>query len=249
MGVAGPNCAGEIGQEKQVCSLPRRQRHQSAHTCRRGVGLRALRPVAQRVLLMSLTPTIDVLRGAQIQPWIGALARLRIAVFCEWPYLYAGDADDEAEYLKCYAHASDAVLVVARIGAEVIGCSTALPLRDETPNLQAPFVNAGIEVDSVCYFGESVLLPQWRGRGLGHRFFDARETHARTLAGVSHTAFCAVLRDADDPRRPLATRTLESFWRTRGYLRQPQLVAQMDWREIDTDHRSVHTMTFWTHAL
>ena len=37
--------------------------------------------------------------------------------------------------------------------------------------------------------GYSVLLPQYRGIGLGHRFIDLREDHARAM-GRSHVAFC-----------------------------------------------------------
>ena len=33
----------------------------------------------------------------------------------------------------------------------------------------------------LCEVAESVLLPAWRGRGMGHRFFDLREEHARSL--------------------------------------------------------------------
>lgn len=194
-------------------------------------------------------PHIEVLHGAQIQPWIAALATLRIAVFREWPYLYAGDLQYEAEYLQTFVRSPSSVLVLARSGDAVIGCSTALPLGDETPNVQAPFRDAGIALASVCYFGESVLLPQWRGQGIGHRFFDARETHARSLTGISLTAFCAVERAADDPRRPAAARSLHAFWSARGYQRQPQLSASMDWLELGDTQPSTHTLTCWTRQL
>lgn len=198
---------------------------------------------------MSPAPSIELLRGAAIQPWIHALAQLRIAVFREWPYLYAGDADYEAQYLQTYVRSAGALLVLARDGETVVGCSTALPLSDETPEVQAPFVAAGIALHSVCYFGESVLLRQWRGQGLGHRFFDAREAHARGLAGVTHSAFCAVDRDPRDPRRPAEVRSLEAFWTARGYQRQPQLVASLHWLELGASTPSPHPLTFWTRAL
>lgn len=198
---------------------------------------------------MADTPRIDILRGAQILPWIGELAALRITVFREWPYLYAGDADYEAEYMQTYARSPAAALVLARAGQQVIGASTALPLSDETANVQAPFIAAGIEVSTLCYFGESVLLPQWRGHGLGHRFFDAREAHARSLPGISHCAFCAVDRADDDARRPSGARSLHAFWTARGYVCQPQLRAHMDWLEVDQQQPSSHSLSFWIRPL
>lgn len=44
--------------------------------------------------------------------------------------------------------------------------STALPLKDEDDAFVRPFIEQGFDVDSVCYFGESILLPEYRGQGL-----------------------------------------------------------------------------------
>ena len=49
--------------------------------------------------------TVDVVAvsGTAVAPYLDDVARLRIAVFREWPYLYAGDAAYEATYLQAYA--------------------------------------------------------------------------------------------------------------------------------------------------
>ena len=44
------------------------------------------------------------------------LARLRITVFRDWPYLYDGTLDYEQEYLAKFAAAKGAVCVIARDG-------------------------------------------------------------------------------------------------------------------------------------
>src|SRR3546814_19537468 len=75
------------------------------------------------------------------------------------------------------------------------------------------FLAAGIDVRSLFYFGESVLLPQFRWLGVGHRFFDEREAAARS-AGATGATFCAVDRDPDHPARPSETRDLTPFWRS-----------------------------------
>jgi hypothetical protein len=43
------------------------------------------------------THRIEVVRGAGAGPWLEAVAALRIAVFRDWPYLYAGDAGYERD--------------------------------------------------------------------------------------------------------------------------------------------------------
>jgi len=52
-------------------------------------------------------------------------------------------------------------------------------LVDDGPVFAAPFAAVGIDPAGVFYLSESVLLPAWRGQGVGHAFFDAREAHAR----------------------------------------------------------------------
>ena len=46
------------------------------------------------------------------------------------------------------------------IGETVVGASTAMPMSQETPEFQAPFLAQGWDVGRVFYYGESVLLPE-----------------------------------------------------------------------------------------
>ena len=71
------------------------------------------------------------------------LAHLRIRVFADWPYLYDGDAAYEADYLKEFAAAPDAVLVAAFAGARIVGAATAAPMvRQLTRALQSSVIMA-----------------------------------------------------------------------------------------------------------
>lgn len=197
---------------------------------------------------MSSLPTITALHGPGIVPFLDEVARLRIAVFRDWPYLYEGDPDYERGYLAAYARSPDSVFVLARDGDMVVGASTGLPLLEDAPTFRQPFLDAGLDPAPVFYFGESVLLPAYRGRGLGHAFFDAREAHARRLGRFASTAFCAVDRDHDDPRCPPGHRGNEAFWHKRGYRRRPGLSMRLRWEEIGGGERE-HALTFWTRAL
>lgn len=98
-------------------------------------------------------------------------------------------------------------------------------------------------------FGESVLLPEYRGRGLGVRFFHEREDHARALGRFDLTCFCAVDRPLDHPRRPAGYQPLDRFWEKRGYRRQPALKASFSWQDLDEDRESPKSMTFWMKRL
>lgn len=192
--------------------------------------------------------TLETLSGAALAPHLDAVANLRIAVFRDWPYLYEGDAAYEREYLAAYARSADSVVVLARDGDAVVGASTGIPLAEDSAEFQQPFHERGIDVAKVFYCGESVLLPRYRGRGIGHAFFDAREAHARALGGFGYTAFAAVDRDAGDPRRPPAHRGNEAFWRKRGYVRQPGMTMRLHWNEVGLGEVE-HPLTFWLRPL
>lgn len=189
------------------------------------------------------------LRPADYARWRADVARLRIEVFRAFPYLYEGDLGYEERYLDTYAQSADSLWVLALDGDTVVGASTGLPLADEDEAFQLPFIERGIDPQRVFYFGESVLLPAYRGQGLGHGFFDAREAHARALARFDWTAFAAVDRGADDPRRPLAHRDNDAFWSKRGYVRQPGMGFQLAWKEIGEDAESEKPLTYWLRAL
>lgn len=187
--------------------------------------------------------------GPAVAPYLDDLARLRIAVFRDWPYLYEGDFGYEQHYLAAYADSPRSVFVLALDGEQVVGASSGIPLADDGEAFQQPFRERGMAVDEVFYFGESVLLPAYRGQGLGHRFFDEREAHARRLGGFAWTAFCAVERDADDARRPADHRPNDAFWRKRGYRRQDDMFCTLSWAECGDESACAHRLRFWLRPL
>lgn len=189
------------------------------------------------------------LSGEALNQYIPELSRLRIQVFRDFPYLYDGDPEYEARYLQTYIQSPDSVIVLAFDGDKVVGASTGIPLNYETDEVKAPFIKAGIDVDSVFYCGESVLLSQYRGQGAGVAFFDHREEHARELGGYKYSCFCGVQRPEDHPRRPAGFRPLDNFWRKRGYEKHPELQTTFSWKELDEDEESPKPMTFWMKKL
>jgi len=194
-----------------------------------------------------MSVTVAPVTGAGLVDVIPALARLRIAVFRDFPYLYDGDADYEADYLADFAAAEGAVIVVARDGTEIVGAATAAPLGTQDTAWQAPLATAGFDVARTFYFGESVLLDAWRGQGIGHAFFDHREAQARTH-GASHAAFCSVIRAADHPARPADHRPLNDFWRRRGYGPLDGVTTWFDWKTVGGGEER-HELQYWTRRL
>jgi GNAT superfamily N-acetyltransferase len=192
--------------------------------------------------------TFETLAGPALHPLLPDLARLRILVFRDWPYLYDGDEAYEREYLRAYAEAPGAAVVVCRDGDRAVGAATCEPMTETHAPVRETFVKAGLDPAPFCYFGESVLLREYRGQGAGGRFFAEREAHARRL-GLRFATFCSVLRSPSDPRRPADHTPLDGFWRRRGYMPRPDLVVSLDWKEVGAEAEMPHPLSFWIKDL
>jgi len=186
--------------------------------------------------------------GAELAPHLDALGALRIAVFREYPYLYVGSLENERDYLGTYVRSEGSLVVLVFDDDRVVGATTCLPMTDEGPEFKAAFVEGGYDIGTICYFGESILLPEYRGRGIGKEFFVRREAHARKL-GMRLSTFCAVDRSAGHPLRPEGYRPLDEFWCSQGYVKRPELQATFEWKEIGEDEESPKTLTFWVKEL
>ena len=188
------------------------------------------------------------LTGPELDAALDDVARLRIEVFRDWPYLYDGDLAYERDYLAAYRESAGAVVIGAFDGATLVGAATGSPLTDHAEDFARAFDGTGLLLDDIFYCAESVLLPGYRGQGIGHRFFDLREDHARAK-GFTRSAFCAVQRPDDHPLRPEGYRPLDPFWRGRGYAPLPGVVAEFSWTDVDRDAETTKPLQFWCRSL
>ena len=191
---------------------------------------------------------IEALTGAALEAALDDVARLRIKVFRAWPYLYDGDLAYERDYLQSYRDSALAVVVGAYDGDTLVGASTGAPLADHAADFAAAFEGSGLDLAEIFYCAESVLLPEYRGQGAGHGFFDAREGHARKH-GFRRAAFCSVQRPADHPLRPAGYAPLGPFWRKRGYTPLEGAVAQFSWKDLGQPEETPKPLQFWIRAL
>lgn len=201
-----------------------------------------------------MSVAIRVLNPDEAQARLHEIAALRIKIFRDFPYIYDGSVDYEVQYLRRYFNAPDARFVAAFSTEKttedstpkemLVGVATCLPLIQEEDFVQQPFLQSGIQLEDVFYFGESLLLSEYRGRGLGHHFFDEREKIAHSH-GARITAFCAVDRPPVHPLRPSNYRALDGFWHSRGYVRQPELQSRFSWKDLNESAESEKNMIYW----
>lgn len=191
---------------------------------------------------------IRSLTGEDLENVLNDLARLRISVFHDWPYLYEGSMEYEARYLQRYIETEGSVIVGAYDGDRLVGAATGEPLGNEYEAFQAPLKERGYDTSKIFYLAESVLDPAYRGQGIGHRFFDGREAHARSL-GFDQAAFCGVIRPDDHPMKPADYRPLDPFWRKRGYEKLENVIVTFPWLDIGEAEETEKPMQVWYRRL
>ncbi|MBL4917391.1 GNAT family N-acetyltransferase [Szabonella alba] len=192
--------------------------------------------------------SVRTLTGSALEAALDDVAVLRIAVFRDWPYLYDGSLDYERRYMESYRNSAGAIVVGAFDGARLVGAATGTPMEDHAGEFAAAFAPMGIALQDIFYCAESVLMPQYRSRGIGHRFFDEREAHAAAL-GRRHVAFCSVLRPDDHPMRPKGARSNDAFWRKRGYAPLPGVMAEFSWTDLGKAAETKKLLQFWMRTL
>ena len=191
---------------------------------------------------------VRILHGGALDAALDDIARLRIAVFRDWPYLYDGTLAYERAYLATYRDNPGALLVGAFDGDSLIGASTSTRMEDHAEAFSTPFKATGIALSDILYGAESVVLPPYRGLGLGHRFFELREAHARTM-GRAYVAFASVKRPDTHPLRPATDRTNDAFWTSQGYAPLPGVVAEFGWKDVGDSAETIKQLQFWMRRL
>lgn len=193
--------------------------------------------------------TLKAFRGEQAREYVRPLAQLRMEVFREYPYLYEGNYEYELKYLERYFRSPRSFMLMAFDGTEIVGATSALPLDDEDEDFQAQYKILGYRPSEIFYLGESVLLKDYRGQGLGREFMKQREKEAWRHKTFRYCSFCSVDRNSDDPRKPEGYRTLDHFWTTQGYKRIPEGLTYISWKEIGEEKETPKAMQIWIKEL
>lgn len=189
---------------------------------------------------------ISLIKGSEIIQHLEALAKLRIEIFKEYPYCYDGDMEYERKYLSRYAECNESIMVLAKINDQIIGASTAIPLVDETDAFKEPYLSEDIR--KIFYLGESVILPEHRGKHFYQHFFRLRE-EAALVYGCKKTVFCAVEREAGDFDKPEGYRPLDLVWSHFKYKKNTARITQYAWKDVNSSHETLKKMVFWEKSL
>lgn len=185
------------------------------------------------------------LTGAQARKYVRDLAALRVKVFWDFPYLYEGNLEYEEKYLETYFKAKHSFIFLVEDEGKIVGATTGIWASEEEESFRKPFDEAGLSSQNLFYFGESVLLPEYRGLGIGKKFFEEREAFARSLPFIHALSFCAVVRAEDHKLKPHDYKPLDPFWRSQGFEKVSGMTTDYEWLDRGEVTPTSKKMQFW----
>lgn len=184
--------------------------------------------------------------GKDIRNVIRELSQIRIQVFKEWPYLYDGSLEYERQYLQNYFDHPRSLCILVSVDEKVVGVSTLMPLEGEHGDLKNPVLEAGYDISKIFYYGESCLLPEYRGSGIYPELFKRRLEHVESFGDEYHKiCFCSVIRPDEHPLKPPDYRPLNEFWKRQGFERIPGLEMSYDWKDIGDSAETKKKLAVW----
>ena len=186
--------------------------------------------------------------GSSLRPYLHSLAKLRMEVLREYPYLEEPNLYREMQYLRKVATCKESIVVLIFDNTTLVGASLGYPLSVEEDVVLKPFIELHRNTSTYFFFGDSLLLKNYRSRGIGHHFFDAREAHVQHNKKYKHICFYTPDYPDNDPK-PKDYIPLLDFWRKRGYIHHPEMKCHLPWKEEGDACPSLKQMSFWIKDL
>jgi GNAT superfamily N-acetyltransferase len=196
---------------------------------------------------MSPNISLRTFTGVAIGETIDQVAKLRIEIFAEYPFLYAGDIEYEKKYLKKFVTMQDGIIIWVYDHHTLIGVATGFPMSDDP--LQIVLKDHGLDPKEYFCFGESILRKSYRNAGIGSVFMQLREAHAREHHRYKYLCFYTIDQDPHDPKRPKDYKSLHAFWNKRGFKERRDLQGSISFQQIGQDHETPQRMIFWIKQL
>lgn len=193
------------------------------------------------------------LHGSEACRYFAPLVELKLATFAKFPYLYKGDIDSERAWLETYLRSDSSIILIVEHDGKIIGASTGIGGQDEDENYRKPFLDRGIDPATIFFYGESMVLPKYRGIGLGKVFYEQREKYARSLPGIKASAMCILQRGSEHPLAPAtfdrSRDNYERIWEGRDFAALPNVTAAAEWQDLDTGVPTEKTFQVWLKLL
>lgn len=191
---------------------------------------------------------VDTFTAQAIAQHTDSIVQLSNEIFKGHPYLYDGNDADYTKHLKSYATSKNAVVSIAFDGTKVIGVATGIPLSEAWGKYQEPFKNKGEDISKIYYLGELLLLPEYRGQGIGQQMVKEVEKYAKEKGFATITAQAIDEKSLKTPA-PSDYYSMTNPLQKLGFKERPEINSVGHWTNVNETKESPHQMVYWTKSL
>lgn len=203
----------------------------------------------ERNTMVTLSLLLQIFLAPQLDFLIDTIGQLRLETYKDYPYFYYGTLELEREYLQLYNESKDGMVAQAEIDGKLAGVLTGKPLCAFEQAAQF-FEDAGYDPKEYYYFGEIIVIPQFRRLGIARKLFAMLEQKIREL-GYKKVCFMIIDEQEIDSLKPENYEDPTLLSMHLGYSKM-NIVMSHDWPTIQKDgtvKNNTHDMVFWEKQL
>lgn len=171
-----------------------------------------------------MTFRIVVFKGSDAKPYIRVLSEMRVREFRNFPYLYAGNVEEDIIYTQGYADSPQGVLIIAFQDEIIVGICSGTPMTTSMSFLESwsqALRQDDMDLNACFYAGELIVEQPFRNQGLGRQLIKSLMQEAK-LMNFSSLALATSIRPKNHPLRPQDYFDTDLLWTKHGYQKQAQ---------------------------
>ncbi len=188
---------------------------------------------------------IQAFRGQEITPFTKNIVQLVDKIYREAPYFYNGDDEGYTVYLESYSRSNDALICLVFDGTRIVGIAAGIPFSQTRDLYKKPLLDKGYDLNALFYVGEFGLNPEYQGRGIEDKMYQKLADFAKDQKSYKTMAMWQL----DSSASHQGYITPETFWKTIGFVRKPELNFEISWTNIDDTVETPHQAIYWLKNL
>lgn len=197
------------------------------------------------------TIRMQVLQGEMINSHVKDITGLSLIIYREYPYLYEGTEEEYLPLIQHYAQSDNGIACLLFDNEKPIGVAIGMPMNAMRESYKKPILNSSekIDIDSIFYLGEFLLLKGYRGKGLGKQMYIEFERLVKAKENFKTICFCKIFESDNHHLMPTNYKSLNDFWTKLGFKQQENLSFSVFWRNVFEVEDSPHKLVYWMKSL
>ena len=187
----------------------------------------------------------QLLIGVEAKAFIKDIANLRIEIFKEFPYLYAGTIENELPYLDRYiSNENGHIILIKNIENNIVGFSSSIPLEDEDESMLQPYLENNLNPKDFLYCGEAIMYKEYRGGGSLKTLLDYHIKIAKKL-NKKYLTMMTIDRADNHPSKPENFYSVDNMLEKYEYKKMQNAKIKYSWKSSLNNHESENSLSIW----